>query len=60
MILTVTMTLKMTTIFFDKGLNDKVIVTLKSTINTKVVHSMKKLRAFYNNDAKKTIKQAVK
>ena len=38
----------------------KVKMTPKFTINTKVVHAIKKLQALYNDDANEIIKQTTK
>ena len=43
---------------FDEDINEEVKATPKTTINTKVVHAMKKLQALCNHDANKIIKQA--
>ena len=47
-------------IFFHKDINDEVKATPKTTVNKKVVCSIKKLQALYNNDANKIVKQATK
>ena len=43
--------------FFDKGINDQVIISPQITVNAKVIHAMKNLQALYNEDANKIIKE---
>ena len=43
---------------FDEDINDPVKVSPQTTVNTKVVWAMKKLKALYNEDANKIIKEA--
>ena len=45
--------------FFDEDINNQVIASPKTTVNAKVIQAMKKLRALYNNDANKIIKEAM-
>ena len=44
----------------DKDIDDKVEKTPKTTINAKVVLTIKKLQALYNDDANKIIKKVTK
>ena len=44
--------------FFDEDIDDQVKATPQTTIKTKVVGAMKKLKALYNNNANKNVKQA--
>ena len=45
--------------FFDKDINNQVIVSPETTVNAKVIQAMKKLQALYNNDTNKIIKEAM-
>ena len=40
---------------FDEHIDDKVEATSKTTINAKVIRSMKKLQALYNDDVNKIL-----
>ena len=42
----------MTLIFFEEWMEDEIEVTPKTTVNPKVLGLMKKLQAFYDEDAK--------
>ena len=44
--------------FFDKDINDQLIASPKTTINAKVIQAMNKLKASYNYNANKIIKDA--
>ena len=46
--------------FFDEDIKDQVKAAPQTTINAKVVWSMKKLQAFNNNNTNKIVKQATK
>ena len=43
---------------FDEDINEEIKADLKTTINIKVVHAMKKLQALYDDDANKIVKEA--
>ena len=42
---------------FDEDIDDTVIASPKTMINTKVIQAMKKLQASYNNNANKIIEE---
>ena len=50
-------TSKTTKFFFDKDVNEQVIASPTTPINSKLIPAMKKLQASYNDDANKIIKE---
>ena len=45
---------------FDKDVNEQVITSPETTVNSKLIRAMKKLQASYNDDANKIIEEGTK